>query len=161
MTLPNDILKSKTNRGVATLPTVLVMGLMALAVVVSITSMAFNELLISQGQAQSSQALFYAEQAARDALLRIARKNNYVCSTTDCYSVDFIPSGCANSTDCAMVTVSTGVGSTADPKIITSKGVMKSSIRRMQVSVVLDAGTSVSADQNGEITSTTWTELTN
>lgn len=153
-------LKNK-NRGIATLPTVMVIGMMALAVVVSITSMAFNELLISQGQTQSSSALFYAEGGARDALVRIARKKNYTCSTTDCYSIDFITSGCSTDDGCAKVSVSSGIGTNADPKIITSKGIMKASARTIQVSVVLDSGTTSASLQNGEITSTTWTELTN
>lgn len=154
------IYKNK-NRGIATLPTVIVIGLMALAVVVSITAMAFNELLISQGAAQSSRALFYAEGGARDALTRIARNKNYTCNTTDCYSVDFIASGCSSGTDCAKVSVSSGIGTTADPKIIVSKGIMGASIRRMQVSVLLDGGTTTPALQNGQITSVKWTELTN
>ena len=154
-------MKTLNNKGIATLPTVMILGMMTLAIVVSITSMAFNELLISQGASQSSNALFYAEAGARDALTRIARNKNYTCSTTDCYSLDFINNGCSNNTDCAKVTVSAGLGTTGDPKIITSKGIMKSSNRSVQVSVVLDSGTTDTSLQNGEITSSTWTELTN
>ena len=144
-----------------TLPTVIVIAMIALAVVVSITSLAFNELLISQGAAQSSTALFYAESGARDALIRIARNKNYTCSSVDCYNVDFVTNGCTNGTDCAKVTVSAGLGTTADPKIITSKGIMQAAMRRIQVNVTLDSGTTTASLQNGEITSTTWTELTN
>ncbi|MCX6755013.1 MAG: hypothetical protein NT068_00530 [Candidatus Nomurabacteria bacterium] len=154
-------MKTLNNKGIATLPTVMILGMMTLAIVVSITSMAFNELLISQGASQSSNALFYAEAGARDALTRIARNKNYTCSTTDCYSLDFITNGCSNNTDCAKITVSAGLGTTGDPKIITSKGIMKSSNRSVQVSVVLDSGTTDASLQNGEITSSTWTELTN
>jgi len=149
------------NKGIAALPTVIVIGVMALAVVVSITSISLNELYISQGQSQSSSAFFYADSGARDALLRIARKKNYVCSTTDCYTIDFVTNGCANATDCAKVSVSSGLGTTADPKIITSKGIMGSSSRTLQINVILDSGTTTASLQNGEITSTTWTELTN
>ena len=148
-------------RGIATLPTVMVIGMMALAVVVSITAITLNELLISRGQAQSSKALFYAESGARDALTRIARNKNYSCITVDCYSIDFTLDGCSKNTDCAKVSVSAGIGTTNDPKIITSKGVVDVSSRKMQVSVLLDYGTDVVADQNGEITSASWTELTN
>lgn len=155
------MIKIFKNRGIATLPTVIVLGMMILAVVVSITSLTLNGLLISQGQSQSSSALFYAEAGARDALVRIARDKNYTCATVDCYSIDFVTSGCANSTDCAKVSVSAGLGTTADPKIITSKGIMKASNRRMQVSVTLDGGTTVASSQNGQITSTIWTELVN
>lgn len=154
-------MNTRKNKGIAALPTVIVIGVMALAVVVSITSISFNELLISQGQSQSTNALFYAESGARDALLKIAREKNYVCSTTDCYVIDFVTNGCTNSTDCAKVTVSSGLGTTADPKIVTSKGIMKSSSRTLQVSVVLDSGTTTTSLQNGEITSAVWTELTN
>jgi hypothetical protein len=152
---------TRINQGIATLPTVVVIGLMALAVVVSITSLSLNELLTSQGQAQSTSALFYAEGGARDALIKIARNKNYVCSSTDCYSVDFVSGGCSASTDCARITVSSGIGTSADPKIITSKGVMKASTRTIQVTVLLDGGTTTPSAQNGEITSATWTEVTN
>ena len=153
--------KITKNKGMATLPIVIIIGMMALAVVVGITTVALNELNISQGSAQSSSALFYAEGGARDALVRIARNKNYTCATTDCYSVDFVTNGCSNNTDCAKVSVSAGIGTTADPKIIISKGIRKLSNRSVQVSVVLDGGTTTTSLQNGEITSTIWTELIN
>ncbi len=154
------------NKGIATLPTVIVLGMMVLAIVVSITSMSFSGLMISQGQAQSSNALFYAEGGARDALTKIARDKTYVCDVTNScnivgyYSLDFVTNGCTNNTDCAQVSVSSGIGTTLDPKIIISKGIMKTSTRKMQVSVILDNGTTDSNLQNGEITGITWTELT-
>ena len=82
--------KIKNNKGIATLPAVMVIGMMALAVVVGITSMAFNELLISEGASQSSNALFYAEAGGRDALTRIARNKIYSGS----YSLDFVANEC-------------------------------------------------------------------
>ena len=154
------------NHGIATLPTVMLLGMMTLAVVVSITSLTLNQLIISQGQSQSQNAHFYAEGGARDPLTRIARDKNYICDgTNSCngvgyYSLDFNTNGCANSTDCSKVTIS-GTGVSGDPKIIVSTGIMKSSIRKMQVTVLLDGGTSNIALQKGEITSTSWVELTN
>ncbi len=150
-----------TQRGVATLPTVLVMGVIALAIAISITAVALTESFISQGSAQSSRALFYAESGARDALVKISRNKSYTCSTADCYSIDFSTSGCSTGNDCAKVAVSAGLGTTADPKIITSKGIMKSSTRTLQVSVVLDAGVTDATLQHGAITSSVWIELTN
>lgn len=150
-------MKKRYNKGIATLPTVIILGMMVLAVVVSITSISLNELFISQGSSQSSTALFYAEAGARDALVRIARNKNYTCNTVDCYKIDYASNGCLNNTDCAIVTVSDGTGQTGNPKIIVSRGIMKSSNRRMQVNIILDDGTAT----NGQITSTTWTELTN
>ncbi len=149
------------SRGVATLPTVMVMGIIALAIAVGITSVALTESFISQGSSQSARALFYAESGARDALVKIARKKDYTCSATDCYTIDFSTSGCSLGNDCAKVSVSAGTGTTASPKVITAKGIMKSSTRTLQVSVILDAGTTDATLQYGAVTSTTWTELTN
>ena len=154
-------MRNSKNKGVATLPTVMILGIMALAVAVGITAVAFTESFISLGSSQSSKALFYAEAGARDALLKIARNKNYSCATTDCYSLDFSTNGCSTLNDCAKVSVSTDAGTTANPKIITSKGIMKSSTRTIQVSVLLDAGTSVATDQYGAITSATWSEIKN
>lgn len=141
-------------RGIATLPTVMILGVLSLAVAVGITTVALTESFISQGSAQSSRALFYAESGARDALIRIARNKNYTCATTDCYSIDFSTNGCSTGNDCAKVSVSAGTGTSLDPKIIIAKGVMKASMRTMEVSVVFDVG------GNGEIASATWSEVT-
>ena len=149
---------SSRARGVATLPTVMVLGIVSLVVAVGITAVSLSESFISQGSAQSSRALFYAEAGARDALIKIARNKNYTCSGTApdyCYTIDFSTNGCSLGNDCAKVAVSTGVGTSGDPKIIISKGIMKASARTLQVSVVLDTSA------NGEISSATWSELTN
>lgn len=145
------IMKHIPTRGIATLPTVMVLGVMSLAVAVAITAVSLTELFISQGSIQSNKALFYAETGARDALMRIARNKNYVCSTTDCYTIDFSTNGCSLGNDCAKIMVSSGVGTVPDPKIVTSKGVMKSSGRTLQVQVILD--------NNGAVTSATWNEV--
>lgn len=141
--------------GVATLPTVIVLGIMTLAVAVGIMAVSLSESFISQGGAQSSRALFYAESGARDALVKIARNKNYTCATTDCYTIDFSANGCSSENDCAKVMVSAGAGTTIDPKIITSKGIMKASRRVLQVSVIFDT------QGYGEIVSAIWTELIN
>lgn len=152
-------MKILKNKGIVTLPTIMIMGMMALAIVVSITAISFNELLISQSSNQSTKALFYAESGIRDALLKIVRNKNYTCSTADCYMIDFISNGCSNNTDCAVVTVSPGLGTTNDPKIIISKGIMMSSVRTIKVDVILDEGSTSPNIQNGEITSIFWSEL--
>jgi len=143
------------------LPAVIVLGIMAITIAVGIMATSFNESLLSQGLSQSSRALFYAEAGARDALIKIARNKNYICSSTDCYSLDFSTNGCSIGNDCARISVSAGLGTTVDPKIITSKGIMKNSTRIMQVSVVLDGGTTVASEQLGNITNVTWTEVIN
>ncbi|MDO8604621.1 MAG: hypothetical protein Q7K40_04495 [bacterium] len=145
------------SRGVATLPTVMILGVLALVVTVSITTLSLTELFVSQGGAQSSRAQFYAEAGARDALIRIARNKNYTCASADCYTIDFSANGCALNNDCAKVSVSAGSGITGDPKIITAKGIMKGSKRSLSVSVTLDNGVA----GNGEVTSAVWSEITN
>ncbi len=153
----NFQLPTSAHRGIATLPTVLVLGVMALAVAVGITAVSLTESFISQGSAQSSRALFYAEAGARDALIKIARNKNYTYTTGEGYLIDFSTNGCSLLNDCAKVSVSVGTGDTGNPKIITSKGIMKASARRIQVNVIFDGGTV----GDGEITSAVWSELTN
>lgn len=146
-------LSTSRRRGVATLPTVILLGIMALVVAVGITTLSFSELMISQGGSQSSRALFYAESGARDALLKIARNKNYECVATDCYTVYFTPSASCTGVGGGCAKVSVGAGTTS--KIATSTGVMGASTRTMRVSVTLDT--------NGQIatstTETVWTEI--
>ena len=147
--------KQKLLEGIATLPTVLIIGVLVLAIAVSIATLSLNESFISQGQSQSSKALFYAESGARDALVRIARNKTYICTVADCYLIPFVTNGCATSLDgCAKVTVSSGIGSIIDPKVITSKGQAGNATRIINVSVVLDASS------QGTIATTTWSEDT-
>jgi Tfp pilus assembly protein PilX len=153
--------KIHKEKGIATLPTVMVLGMLTLTVAVGITSVALTDSFVSQSSSQSSRALSYAEGGARDALLKISRNKNYSCATTDCYTIDLNTDGCTLGTGCAKVSVSSAGGDTANPKIITSKGVMNSSIRTIEVSVILDSGTDDPALSHGLITSTTWAELTN
>lgn len=143
-------------RGIASLPTVIVLGIVILAISVSIATVSFSESFISQGSVQSSKAIFYAEAGARDALVKIARNKNYTCSSVDCYSLPFVTNGCGVTLDgCAKVSVSAGVGTVGDPKVITSKGQMSASSRTINVSVILDT------TGYGAIATTTWSENTN
>ena len=146
----------RTSRGIATLPTVMILGVVTLAIAVSIATVSLTESFISVGGAQSSKALVYAEAGARDALVRIARNKNYTCSATDCYTIDMATNGCATTLlGCAKVSVSTGVGTAGDPKIVTSKGQSQASTRTLNVSVIFD---SIAI---GTIATTTWSENTN
>lgn len=136
-------------RGLAALPTILLLGIVSLVIALEITTLSFTELFISQGGSQSSRALFYAEAGARDALIKVARNKTYLCALADCYSIDFSTNGCSLLNDCAKVQV-TG-NDTA--KVVTSKGIMKASTRILQVTVTLDT--------DGAITGTTWSEAMN
>lgn len=138
-------------KGVASLPTILALTILILAIGIGVTSISFTESFISAGQNQSLKAFIYAEDGAGDALEKIARNKNYSGS----YTIDFVSNGCSDNEGCASITVTSGAGSTADPKIITSNGRVKSNVRKIQVDVVFDASL------NGEISSTTWREITN
>lgn len=140
-------------RGIATLPVVMALSIMILAIVVGVTAITFNESFVAQGGVQSSKALFYAEVGARDALVRVARNKNYSCASpalpTGCYSIDMVSSGCSGNDGCVRVTVDTGTS----PKIITAEGRAGNNARKVQVSVTLDT--------NGLITASSWQELNN
>lgn len=156
MKLSVVINKIRSPRGIAALPTVLVLGVVILAISVSLVTVSFSESFISQGSAQSSKALFYSEAGARDALVKIARNKNYTCASADCYSLPFVINGCGATLDgCAKVSVSAGVGTVGDPKIITSKGLMSASSRTINVNVILETS------GDGGIATTTWSENIN
>lgn len=143
-------MKTLSTRGVATLPTVMVIGIMALAVAVGVTAVALTESFISQGGIQSNKALFYAEAGARDALIRVARDKTF---TSASYTIDFTTNatGCSGSWGgCATIAVGSG-----SPKIATSTGAMGASTRTIVVSITLSS--------DGEIatSTTTWSEATN
>lgn len=149
--IPNSIfnIQYSTKKGFATLPTVMVLGVMSLAVAVGITAVALTESFISQGGIQSNKALFYAESGARDALIRIARNKGFSTTT---YSIDFTTNGtgCSGTIGgCATIAVS----ATTNPKFATSTGQMGASIRTIVASSTIDT--------DGLIATTTWSEVTN
>ena len=140
-------------RGIATLPVVMALSIMILAIIVGITAITFNESFVAQGSVQSGKALYYAEVGARDALVKIARNKNYSCASpalpTGCYSIDMVTSGCSGNDGCACVIVDTGTA----PKIVTAEGRAGNNARKVQVSVTLDT--------DGLITASFWQELNN
>lgn len=138
-------------QGVATLPTILALTILILAVGIAITTLGITESIISAGQKNSSEALLIAEAGARDALMKVARNKNFV----DSYQIAFADNGCVLNDRCATISISSGVGSGADPKIINSEGRVKSSIRKARVTIIFDSS------QNGEIQGANWEEVTN
>lgn len=161
MIMHKFLFKKNTQKGIAALPVMMLLGAMALAVAIGVTSVAFSDMVISQSSSQSAKALAYADAGARDALWKIAHNKNFSCATTDCYTIDFSTNGCSSYTDCVKVSVSNAMGDIVNPKVITSKGISGTNSRTLQVSVVLDNGTNDPALQYGQITSTIWSELIN
>lgn len=146
---PGRKLLSTRCRGVATLPTVMVIGIMALAVAVGVTAVALTESFISQGSNQSSKALFFAEAGARDALLRVARDKTFATSS---YTIDFTTNGTGCSglrNGCATIAVG------LSPRIATSTGAMGATTRTVVVNITQDADGAIATS------TTTWSESTN
>jgi hypothetical protein len=135
--------------GLASLPTIMALTVLILAVAIGIAAISFAENLSSFAFGQSPKALYYAETGARDALARISRNKNY--SNTGGYSIDFAIGGCANHTACATVTVSNG----SAPKTIVAIGKSGDFTRTLQTEVMFDG------DGNGQIQSAATTEITN
>lgn len=141
--------------GVATLPTIIALGVLVLAIGIGISTASLSELFISEGQSQSQKALNYAEAGAKEAMRRIAINKTYSCISQNCYSIPFISNGCVSNDACAYISVSSNSGSTADPKIVTSTGYAGLYVRTLRVTLEFDASDS------GQISSSTWTEITN
>ena len=135
-----------TKQGIATLPAVMVLGVMALAIAVGLAVVSFSESLTSQSSQRSLRAVLYAEAGARDALIKVARNKDY--TTSPSYTIDFVTDGCSTGSGCATITVSG-----TNPKTITSVGQANAGSRSIQVIATLDAS------GYGQIISTTWTEL--
>lgn len=153
--LPAPISKLSRQRGIAATQIVIVMAAMIVVIGLEILGLGFARSMISGGGSESARAYRYAETGARDALVRIARNKSYACTAADCYTLDMVAGGCSNGTGCSTVSVSAGVGTNGDPKIITAKGIVNNKSRTLQVTVIFDVSL------NGEISSTTWTEVTN
>lgn len=141
--------------GFASLPVIMTLVILVIVIGISITAITLSETFITVGQSQSSVARAYAEVGAHDALFRIVKDKTYSCASVDCYTIDLVTNGCAQNSGCARVSVSSATGSPQNPKVITSTGQVKNNIRKLMVSVVFDA------PQNGVVSSTTWSELTN
>jgi Tfp pilus assembly protein PilX len=143
-----------SQRGVASIPIVMAFGILIVAVAIGVTALSYTEMFAARGSYDSARALTYADAGARDALERVSRDQSYSCASTNCYTIDMLANGCANTNACASVSVSAGVGTSTDPKIITSQGVSGLSVRTLRASVLFDSS------QNGQISSVQWSEIT-
>lgn len=143
----------KNSKGAATLPTIFALIILIVAISIALTSLSLSDSFIFLGAYQSSQALIFAEEGIKDALLRITRNKNYSCPNTDCYSIEFSSNGCQTNEACARVSVSGGEGSIDDPKIIIAKGQVKNKIRKIQAEVIFDE------NLNGKIENVIWKEI--
>jgi len=149
----NTLIKDKS--GVATLPTIIALAVLVLAIGIGISMASLSELLTSEGQSQSQKALSYAEAGAKEAMRKIAVNKTYSCVSQNCYTIPFIANGCVANDACAYILVSTNAGTSIDPKIVTSTGYAGLYARTLRITLEFDSS------DNGQIASSTWTEVTN
>ncbi|MBI5742367.1 MAG: hypothetical protein HZA25_00830 [Candidatus Niyogibacteria bacterium] len=152
--------KTKNSRsGVATLPTVLVLAFLVLAVGVAVMSISFSEIFVSAGSLNSTKALRYAEAGAKDALLRVSRNKNLGYPTLSSYQIPMVTGGCDSTPreGCVDVSVS-GAGSTTIPKIIYATGTVKTISRTIKATALFESDSTLFG---ALATTTTWQEVTN
>lgn len=140
--------KAKKNQaGLVSLPTVLVIGMLILAVGISVAAIAFSENLSTMKLTQSPLALFYAESGANDALERIVRNKNFTASST--YQIPFDDDGCSTDAKCAIIMV----GAYTNTRVITSTGIYGTLKRSVRVDVTFDPLS------DGEVQYINWREI--
>lgn len=124
-------------RGVAALPTVLIIAMVVVIASIGIASSGFVESLVSFGDYESKQAFAVAEAGAQDALKRLVRDKTCTCNYT-------LTLGSGTAT----ITVSG-----TNPKTIASVGAVGNKKRKIEVTV--------SWDGNDKASQTAWQEVTN
>ncbi len=132
----------RCDKGVAALPTILIIAMVILLVGIGIASSGFIENLSSFGELENKKALFTAESGARDAFKRIVRDKNCNSGTPTCLSYSLIVGD-----GTASVSITGG-----DVKTIISIGNVNNKISKIQVVV--------SFDTYGKATQTSWQQIT-
>jgi flagellar basal body-associated protein FliL len=128
--------------GIAALPMVIMIAVLAVVIGVGVGGSAFLESLLSSGDYESKQALYAAEAGASDAFKRVVR--NKRCNE-------------GGTPVCDSFTVTVGSGSAAvtvsgtNPKTILSVGTAGRKRRTVQVTISYDA--------NNKATQTEWKEI--
>lgn len=118
-TKPQNRLTAKPlERGIAALPTVIVIGTLVLLIVVALISSGMIENAISFGHSQSQEAYVVAELGAQDAIMRIARNKDFESAG---YQIT-VSNGTANITVSGVTT-----------KTIVSAGTVSNKTRTLQV----------------------------
>ncbi|MBI2013688.1 MAG: hypothetical protein HYS87_02590 [Candidatus Colwellbacteria bacterium] len=111
-----------TNRGVVSLPVVIVLAFITLAVGIAVTAIGFGEVSVSAEDVGASVALTYAEAGAREALRKISVSPfDTFATTTDDFHIAFQDNGCDTDpgADCVRVTMEDTAANTIE---IISKG---------------------------------------
>jgi len=157
----HDMMRTKRHttpqRGATALLSIVFLALLALGVGIGILGVSSGENFASSNARKSDRALLYAEAGVREALVRITRNKAYSCASpalpAGCFSLEFVPNGCANNKGCVRVTVDAGTGASGDLKTVRAQGRVDDIYRTLQAEVEYDTAL------RGEISTTTWTEL--
>lgn len=132
-------------KGVAALPTIILIAMVILLAAVGVSSSGFIEGLISYGELESKKTLFAAEVGARDAFERVVRSKR--CN------IDASPSCSSYSLIVDDATASIVVSGSGNVRTIVSTGQIGVIKSKIQVEISFDA--------NDKATQTSWKQITN
>lgn len=137
-------------RGAALMPLILVFAGLVVMTGLAFASISISHSIAVEGEYGASRALHYAEAGLNDALMRVVRDRNYLCTTEDCYTIDLASNGCANGTACVWVRVQEGASSTG--RLITARGKSGGNERVLERSFFFDE------PMNGLVSNVIWCE---
>ena len=133
------------NKGVAALPTIILIAMIILLAAAGVASSGFINGLISYGELESKKTLFAAEVGARDAFERVVRnKRCNIDASPPCSSYSFIVD------DATASIIVSGSGNSRTIVSTGQIGIIKSTI---QVEISFDA--------NDKAIQTSWQQITN
>lgn len=136
MRLLNQIKKSK---GLATIPTIIILSLVILAIGASMMTSGFIESLMSKTAIEVQESFYLSDSGIDDALLKIARDKN----------LGVIPGNWSLPTlGSSTITVS----GDATTRVINSLGIISEKQKNLKTNVTLN--------EYGQITATSWEEVT-
>ena len=128
--------KLKIESGLATLPTIIILSLVIVAIGTSMMTSGFIESLMSKAIIETQEAFYLADSGINDALLKIAQKKD----TSKSWGLP--TSGISE----------ISVSGDATTRVIESTGIISGKRKKIKTTVTLD--------ENGKITDTAWEEVT-
>lgn len=125
-------------KGAASIPLVLGIGILVFLIAISVTSIETTRIYLTQANIDGAQAMQYAQSGLRDALMQLARNRNVGTSTALVLNTDMATSGCQTLRACTQVSISSGDGTDASPKIIGALGYYRNARKGLEAEVVFD-----------------------
>lgn len=131
-------MSTQRQRGAASIPLVLGIGVLVFLIAISVTSVETSRVYLTQANTDGAQAMQYAEIGIRDALMQLARNRNFGTSSPVIYAIEMATSGCVTLRACAHVAVDTGAGTVLLPKIVSALGYYRNARKGLEARVVFD-----------------------